>query len=93
MSKEFIELMDKREDRDQDELEKIAYRCIEDMNYHTFNYLFIAYLYGTFEEIVKAANIMLEHVKAGEALPVNMAWQRKHLSEYVNELFKEEVNV
>mgnify|MGYP003139661795 FL=1 len=93
MYKEFMELMDKREDWDQEELLKIVYTCLEDMNYHTLNYVFIAGAYGTYEEIEQAAKIMLEHRKAGHALPENMALQREHLGKYVDQLFKEEVNV
>ena len=87
-----MELMDKREGWDQDQLEQIIYTCLEDMNYHTLNYVFIAYLYGTDQEVQKAVQIMLEHRKAGHALPENMAWQREHLGKYVDELFKEAVN-
>ena len=36
---------------------------------------------------------MLEHEKAGHALPHNMEWQSKNLGKYVDQLFKEEVNV
>ena len=89
--KEFMELMDKWEDWDQEQLLKIVYTCLEDMNYHTLNYLFIADAYGTYEEIKKAAEIMLEHEKAGHALPNNMEWQREHLGKYVDQLFKEEI--
>ena len=87
---EFIKLMDKRKDWNQDELERIIYRCFEDMNYHTFNFMFVAYCFGNLEETKKAANIMLEHKKAGEALPVNMAWQRENLNKYIDQLFKGE---
>jgi hypothetical protein len=101
---EFIELMDnwtdydvdtgdRWEDWDQEQLEQIIYTCLEDINFHTFNHLFVAYLYGTYEEIEQAAKIMLEHRKAGHALPNNMEWQSKNLGKYVDQLFKEEVNV
>jgi len=95
---QFIEILrqefnDRSNKWDQTSLEQIVYRCLEDINFHTFNNLFIAYLYGTYEEIEQAAKIMLEHEKAGKALPHNMEWQREHLGKYVDQLFKEEVNV
>ena len=92
MYKEFIELMDKRKDWDQDELEQIIYRCFEDMNYHTFNFMFIAYCFGTREEIKKTSDIMIEHEKAGHALPENKTWLSEHLNIYVNQLFFKEKN-
>jgi len=89
MYKVFRELMDKRQDWDQEQLERIIIDCLDDMNFHTFNYLLIAYLFGTYEEIEKAAEIMLEHERAGKALPHNMEWQKKLRCKY---LFKEAAN-
>ena len=90
MYKEFIELMN-RSDWDEQGLQQIIYYCLEDLNFHTLNYVFIACSYGTYEEIKKAAEIMLEHEKAGHALPHNMEWQSKNLGKYVDQLFKEEI--
>ena len=55
MYEEFMKLRKWRKDWDQDELVKIINACLEDMNYYTFKYLFIAYLYGTYEEVEKAS--------------------------------------
>jgi len=101
--KQFMELMDKREEWDPDEfmnlLDQIIYCFLEEQNYHSFNWLFIAYLHGTYEEIEKAAKIMLEHEKAGHSLPQNIKWRKEHLGKYLDdflmngyELFKEAAN-
>jgi hypothetical protein len=86
---EIWDIMIKKDDWDDNHTEEIIYTCLEDINFHTFNYLFVAYLYGTYEEIKKATEIMLEHEKIGHALPENLDWLQNNLGEYAYQLWHE----
>jgi len=88
MYKEFMELMDKREDWDQEQLLAIVYLCLEDINWHPENKLLLAIQYGTKLDKELAAKLCLGQDRS-DLEPDSMDTFNNNIHKYCNQLFKE----
>lgn len=72
-------------------IEKIKkiYLYNESINEHSQNFYYLAMLFGSDDEIQKTAEILKHNNKIGYASTEGLAYQRKYISKYYDQLFKE----